>query len=241
MYPWLVTWVRLRNFICGRFCCRWAGETFCFRWSSGRHQSFVLHQCSQNWGGRAKQHQKNKKQQLGTGAWAQCNEEVKCTFSGEVLCSVHGLPAQVAHHVVHSGLVAQEDGPNHLVVDDLGSIPRHWSHAPQQEETLQAQSSQRFAFVRSKTNESLAELCLLQFSPWRHSRRETSRGKCRRRTRLGWKRHKPPSTSAILCHLPCLDFRWLWLCRRDRKGTEGVRRAKNHFLSRVNGCLNPTL
>ncbi|PWA21131.1 hypothetical protein CCH79_00009537 [Gambusia affinis] len=37
------------------------------------------------------------------------------TFSGEVLGGAHGLPAQVAHHVVHRGLMAEEDGPNHFV------------------------------------------------------------------------------------------------------------------------------
>lgn len=62
------------------------------------------------------------------------------TFSGEVLSGIHGLPPEVAHHVVHHGLVAEEDGPNHFVVDDLGAVPRHWSHAPQQEETLEPKS-----------------------------------------------------------------------------------------------------
>lgn len=59
-----------------------------------------------------------------------------CTFSGQALSCTHGLPAQVADHVVHCGLVAQEDGPNHSVVDDLGAVPGDGRHAPQQEETL---------------------------------------------------------------------------------------------------------
>lgn len=58
------------------------------------------------------------------------------TFSGEVLSSVHGLPTEVVHHVVHHGLVSEEDGTDYFVVDDLGAVPRYWSHAPQQEETL---------------------------------------------------------------------------------------------------------
>ncbi len=73
-----------------------------------------------------------------TGVWQQCTGvELVCTFSGEVLGSTHGLPTKVANHVVHHGLVAEEDGPNHFVVDDLGAVPWHWSHTPQQEETLE--------------------------------------------------------------------------------------------------------
>lgn len=53
------------------------------------------------------------------------------------------------------------------------------------------------------------------FSPWRHSKMGTSRGKCRRRTRPGWRRRTPPSTSAILCRLLCTDSRWLWFCRKS--------------------------
>lgn len=58
------------------------------------------------------------------------------TFSGQVLSSVHGLTAQVAHHVVHCGLMLKKDGANNFVVEELGAIPRQRSHAPEQEETL---------------------------------------------------------------------------------------------------------
>ena len=67
-----------------------------------------------------------------------CESRV-CTFSGEVLGSTHGLAAEVAHHVVHRGLMPEEDGPNNFVVDDLGAVPCHRGHAPQQEETLEPQ------------------------------------------------------------------------------------------------------
>ncbi len=69
--------------------------------------------------------------------------ELLCTFSGEVLGSSHGLATEVAHHVVHGGLVAEEDGTNHFVIDDLGAVPRQRSHAPQQEETLFPQRTER--------------------------------------------------------------------------------------------------
>lgn len=64
------------------------------------------------------------------------------TFSGEVFSCTHCFAAQVTDHVVHRGLVAEENGPNHFVVDDLGAIPWHRSHAPQQEETLDARQTE---------------------------------------------------------------------------------------------------
>lgn len=62
----------------------------------------------------------------------------RSTLSGQVLGGVHGLAPQVVDHGVHRGFVAQENGPNHFVVDDLGAVPGDGRHAPQQEETLEA-------------------------------------------------------------------------------------------------------
>lgn len=73
----------------------------------------------------------------------------KGTFSGQALGGVHGFSTQAAHHVVHHGLMAQEDGSNHLVVDDLGAVPGDRRHAPQQEETLGREETGS-AFRRSK-------------------------------------------------------------------------------------------
>lgn len=70
------------------------------------------------------------------GARHQQNRKWCGTFSGEVLSCFHGPPPQLVDQVVYMVLVAQEEGPDHPLVQDLGAVPAHGGHAPQQEETL---------------------------------------------------------------------------------------------------------
>lgn len=93
---------------------------------------------SSEWSGLKEGGREGSSIQSKPSSFIQCSGvELGRTFSGEILRSIHGLPAEVADHVVHHGLVAKEDGSHHFVVDDLGAVPRHRSHAPQQEETLE--------------------------------------------------------------------------------------------------------
>lgn len=49
---------------------------------------------------------------------------------------VLGRGGQIADHVVHRGLVFQEERPDHARVQDVGTVPRHRGHAPYQEQAL---------------------------------------------------------------------------------------------------------
>lgn len=58
-----------------------------------------------------------------------------CHVLSHVLC----LGSQIADHIVHGSLVFQEKWPDHTLVQHSWAVPWHWSHAPNQEQTLRRQ------------------------------------------------------------------------------------------------------
>lgn len=56
------------------------------------------------------------------------------------LSEVLGLGTQIADHMIHGSLVFQEEWADHALVQHLGAVPRHGSHAPYQEQTLRGES-----------------------------------------------------------------------------------------------------
>ena len=58
------------------------------------------------------------------------------TFFRDGICSLFGFVLQVIHHVVHLRLVLQEERTDDARVEQVRSVGRAGSHAPQQEAAL---------------------------------------------------------------------------------------------------------
>lgn len=66
------------------------------------------------------------------------------------LSYVLSLGTQIADHIVHGSLVFQEKWPDHTLVQDVRTVPRHRSHTPYQEQTLRREQGADLKYYAKK-------------------------------------------------------------------------------------------